>query len=87
MNVHKNARTCPRSRELLYKRVSEHAWSVQEASEAAGISALGRDEASLPFGLARGIASHDYLSRPRVPESEREDVGEITRVASAATRG
>lgn len=39
MNVHKNARTCPRSRELLYKRVSEHAWSVQEASEAAGISA------------------------------------------------
>lgn len=39
MNVHKNARTCPASRELLYKRVSEQGWSVQEASEAAGISA------------------------------------------------
>jgi len=39
MNVHKNARTCPASRELLFKRVSEQGWSVQEASEAAGISA------------------------------------------------
>jgi transposase InsO family protein len=38
MNVHKNARSCPASRELLFKRVSEHAWSVPEASEAAGIS-------------------------------------------------
>src|ERR1051325_6966905 len=38
MNVHKNARSCPASRALLYKRVSEHGWSVREASEAAGIS-------------------------------------------------
>lgn len=38
MNVHKNARTCPSSRALLFKRVSEQGWSVHEASEAAGIS-------------------------------------------------
>ena len=38
MDVHKNARSCPASRELLFKRVSEQGWSVQEASEAAGIS-------------------------------------------------
>jgi transposase InsO family protein len=38
MNVHKNARSCPASRELLSKRVSEQGWSVHEASEAAGIS-------------------------------------------------
>jgi transposase InsO family protein len=38
MNVHKNARSCPASRALLYKRVSEHGWSVRAASEAAGIS-------------------------------------------------
>ena len=38
MNVHKNARSCPASRELLFKRVSEHAWSVRAASEAAGMS-------------------------------------------------
>lgn len=38
MDVHKNARSCPASRVLLFKRVSEHAWSVREASEAAGMS-------------------------------------------------
>jgi transposase InsO family protein len=38
MNVHKNARSCPASRELLGKRVCEQGWSVREASEAAGIS-------------------------------------------------
>jgi transposase InsO family protein len=38
MNVHKNARSCPASRELLVKRVREQGWSVREASEAAGIS-------------------------------------------------
>ena len=38
MNVHKNARSCPASRALLAKRVSEQGWSVREASEAAGMS-------------------------------------------------
>lgn len=38
MNVHKNARSCPASRALLYKRVSEQGWSVREASVAVGIS-------------------------------------------------
>jgi transposase InsO family protein len=38
MNMHKNARSCPASRELLGKRVCEQGWSVREASEAAGIS-------------------------------------------------
>src|SRR6185369_13255692 len=38
MNIHKNARTCPASRALLAKRVSERECSVREASEAAGIS-------------------------------------------------
>jgi hypothetical protein len=38
MDVHKNARSCPASRALLFKRVSELAWSVRAASEAAGMS-------------------------------------------------
>ncbi len=38
MNVHKNARSCPSSRELLGRRVCEQGWSVREASEAAGMS-------------------------------------------------
>src|SRR3984893_17394108 len=38
MNVHKNARSCPLSRELLVKRVCEQGWSVRAASEAVGMS-------------------------------------------------
>jgi hypothetical protein len=38
MNIHKNARSCPASRELLVKRVSARECSVREASEAVGIS-------------------------------------------------
>lgn len=38
MNIHKNARSCPASRELLFKRVSEQGVSVRAASEDAGIS-------------------------------------------------
>ena len=38
MDVHKNARSCPASRALLFKRVSEQEWSVRAASEAVGIS-------------------------------------------------
>lgn len=38
MNVHKNARSCPSSRELLGRRVCEQGWSVRAASEAAGMS-------------------------------------------------
>jgi transposase len=38
MDVHKNARSCPLSRELLVERVCEQGWSVRAASEAAGMS-------------------------------------------------
>ncbi len=70
MNVHKNARSCPASRELLAKRVCELGWSVREASEAAGISdRRGREwvrrwEADEPMT--------DRSSRPHVIESTDE---------------
>jgi transposase InsO family protein len=38
MDVHKNARSCPLSRELLVKRVCEQGWSVRAVSEAVGMS-------------------------------------------------
>jgi len=38
MDVHKNARSVPASRELLFRRVSEQGFSVRAASEAAGMS-------------------------------------------------
>ena len=37
MNLHANARTCPKSRQLLVDRI-EAGWSVMEAAEAAGIT-------------------------------------------------
>src|ERR1700748_126193 len=38
MKLHANARTCPKSRQLLVDRI-ESGWSVLEAAEAAGITA------------------------------------------------
>jgi transposase InsO family protein len=38
MKLHANARTCPKSRRLLVRRVRDRGWSVMAAAEAAGIS-------------------------------------------------
>jgi len=38
MRLHRNARTCPKSRRLLVERVLEQGWSLREAAEAAGVS-------------------------------------------------
>lgn len=70
MNVHKNARSCPASRELLGKRVCEQGWSVHEASEAVGISERrGRE------WLRRWRANEpmtDRSSRPHAIEATEE---------------
>jgi transposase InsO family protein len=39
MNLHGNARTCPRSRRLIVQRVSVEGWTVAAAAQAAGVSA------------------------------------------------
>lgn len=67
MDVHKNARSCPASRALLFKRVSEQEWSVRAASAAAGMSDrrgrewVRRADAGEPFT--------DRSSRPHVTRS------------------
>ena len=38
MKLHANARTCPKSRQLLVDRIQQKGWSVVEAAEAAGIT-------------------------------------------------
>src|SRR5215207_7063466 len=38
MTLHRNAKTCPRSRRLLCRRVVEQGWSLKDAAEAAGLS-------------------------------------------------
>jgi transposase InsO family protein len=39
MRIHANARTCPKSRRLLVRRLEEEGWALTEAAEAAGVSA------------------------------------------------
>lgn len=81
MNVHKNARTCPLSRELLYKRVSEHGWSVQEASEAAGISARRARE-----WIRRATCAEPLTDRSSRPHSGRRISLEIREQVIALRR-
>ena len=38
MNLHANARTCPKSRSLLVCRIEQQGWSLTAAAEAAGVS-------------------------------------------------
>jgi transposase InsO family protein len=38
VTLHRNARTCPRSRKLLVDRVVLHEWPIRDAAEAAGVS-------------------------------------------------
>jgi transposase InsO family protein len=38
MKLHRNARTCPKSRRLLVERILEQGWPLTQAAEAAGVS-------------------------------------------------
>lgn len=80
MNVHKNARSCPASRVLLFQRVSEQGWSVRAASEAAGMSdRRGREWAR------RGSAQEPLTDRSSRPHSSRA-TPEATRQSVLALR-
>src|SRR3954453_7632952 len=81
MNLHANARTCPKSRQLLVERIGA-GWSVMEAAEAAGITDrtarrwLKRWREEGPRGLRdRSSAPH------RIPhKTPPERVGQIVRL-------
>jgi len=64
MNVHKNARSCPASREELVKRVCEQGWSVRAASAAVGMSdRRGRE------WVRRAAAGEPFTDRSSRPHS------------------
>lgn len=73
MNVHKNARTCPASRELLTKRVLESGWSLRKAAAAAGLS----DRRSREW-VRRAERDEPLTDRPSRPRRSL-DVGASTR--------
>ena len=74
MKLHANARTCPKSRQLLVDRICKERWSVMEAAEAAGITDrtarrwMARWRAEGPAGLL------DRSSAPgRIPHKTPPD--------------
>ena len=79
MKLHANARSCPKSRQLLVDRVEREGWSVMEAAEAAGITDrtarrwLARWRAEGPVGLL------DRSSAPkRIPHKTAADKVAVT---------
>lgn len=84
MDIHKNARSCPASRELMVGRILREGWGVGEAAEALGVSKrtaykwLGRYRAEGLSGLG------DRSSRPRrspgrTPEAKQREVVRLRR--------
>jgi leucine-zipper of insertion element IS481 len=103
MKVHGNARTCPRSRRLLVKRIEEDGWPRREAAVAAGISErtaskwLARWRAEGEAGLAdRSSAPHripapharpQATARARAAEAAPERCGDRGQPRDAALDG
>ena len=97
MDVHKNARSVPASRALLFKRVSELGYSVRAASEAAGMSDRRGREWIRRARVAEPLT--DRSSRPRNSRSiaeemkskivilrrERRTMRQIARIAGVST--
>jgi len=79
MRLHANARTCPKSRQLLVDRV-EAGWSVMEAAEAAGIADrtarrwLKRWREEGPAGLLDRSSAPRRIPHKTPPERVREIV-------------
>jgi transposase InsO family protein len=63
MNLHANAKTCPNSRELLARRVTEQGWSHVRAARAAGVST--RTVAKWVARYRTGEPMQDRSSAPR----------------------
>ena len=64
MKLHANARTCPKSRRLLVKRVEEEGWSLAAAAEAAGVSERTARKWLGPLARGRRCAACWTAARP-----------------------
>lgn len=74
MNLHRRAKTCPESRALLVRRVLREAWSMDQASAAAGVSRQTARKWVRRFETEAEAGLLDRSSRPRrsprkLPES------------------
>jgi transposase InsO family protein len=87
MKLHANARTCPKSRELIASRVREQGWSLRSAAEAAGVS-----EPTARKWVRRKAAGESFADRPsrphrspsRLPHSSVQAIEKLRRVRMTA---
>ena len=84
MDIHQNARTCPRSRELIIQRVQQHGQSVQEVAQSLGISErtvckwLARYRAQGRLGL-QDRSCRPRRSPRRTPRRDRKAICRLRR--------
>ena len=64
MKLHANARTCPKSRRLIVRRVREEGWSLAAAAAAAGVSERTARKWLSRFQAEGEVGLHDRSSRP-----------------------
>jgi transposase InsO family protein len=89
MKIHGNAKTCPHSRRLLCRRVSEQGWSLRAAAEAAGVSErtaakwLGRFRAEGEAGLVDRSSAPGEVAN-RTAEARVELVAALRRLRMTA---
>jgi transposase len=68
MNLHANARTCPKSRRLLVRRIEQEGCSLTKAAEAAGVSERTASKWAARFRAEGEAGLPDRSSAPgRVP--------------------
>lgn len=87
MTLHRNARTCPQSRELIARRVLEEGWTLAAAAEAAGVSVPTARK--WVRRRARGESLEDRPSAPRrvhnrTPDDRVEAVLALRRIRLTA---
>jgi transposase InsO family protein len=89
MKLHRNARTCPKSRSLLVERVLERDWSLTEAAAAAGVRErsvakwLARWRAEGEAGLADRSSAPQRIPH-RTPASRVEAIVALRRLRMTA---
>ena len=85
MKLHANARTCPKSRRLIVKRVTEEGWSLAAAAEAAGVSERTAGKWLCRFRAEGELGLLDRSSAPRrsperIPDERVRAIGALRRL-------
>jgi transposase InsO family protein len=66
MKLHANARTCPKSRRLIVRRIEDEGWSLAAAAEAAGVSERTAAKWLARWRAAGEVGLGDRSSAPRL---------------------